>query len=286
MELKQLEYFKVVARHENMSKAAEELHRAQPAISQSIARLEAELDVKLFDRIGKTIKLNRQGLHLLKSLPKLMEPFEQIQSELKQIEESPLQKIRILVLSSSVMIPNLLKSYVEKFPNTKFVISQSEDEFDYDLCITALPLDQDLFEGTVVLEEAIFLAVPKSNEMMLRKEINLKDLLHEDYISLNHKFVFSKIIRHYFDLNNVRPNIAFEAESPSMLRGLIEAELGIAFYPEKTWGITVNPKFELRKISDVRMGRKIVINIPKEKQQDNGIFEFYTHCIKYYKELA
>ena len=61
MELLQLRYFVAAAREENVTRAAQKLHIAQPALSQSIARLEEEMGVRLFDRIGKRIRLNAAG---------------------------------------------------------------------------------------------------------------------------------------------------------------------------------------------------------------------------------
>ena len=58
MELLQLKYFQTVARLEHMTKAAEELHIAQPSLSKTIARLEKDLGVPLFDRQGRQITLN------------------------------------------------------------------------------------------------------------------------------------------------------------------------------------------------------------------------------------
>ncbi|WP_144053543.1 LysR family transcriptional regulator [Clostridium saccharoperbutylacetonicum] len=56
MDLLQLQYFKTVARLGHMTHTAEELHVAQPALSRTISKLEKELGVTLFDRVGRQIK--------------------------------------------------------------------------------------------------------------------------------------------------------------------------------------------------------------------------------------
>ena len=61
MDLLQLNYFRTVAHLEHMTHAADELVIAQPALSQTIARLENELGVPLFDRLGRRIRLNLFG---------------------------------------------------------------------------------------------------------------------------------------------------------------------------------------------------------------------------------
>jgi len=285
MEINQLKNFAIVASYENMTLAAKELHIAQPAISQSIARLEEELGVLLFDRVGKRIKLNRQGKYLLKEIPLLLEPFERIKKELLEIEQSPARQINILVLSSSVLIPELLKNYVVKYPNTKFVISQTEEGFDYDLCITSIPLEEDVVEGMIVLEEEIYLAIPLNNELARKKEIFIHDILAEDYITLSNKRIFTKILQYYFKQSGITPKTTFEAESPSMVRGFIEANLGIAFYPKVTWGQLSTMQVVLRQISDMPCGRKIVLKVPKEKQYDQSLKAFFEHTHQFYKEI-
>ena len=61
MELQQLQYFKTAAECENLSEAAGKLFISQPALSQTIQRLESDLGTPLFDRRGKTIRLNESG---------------------------------------------------------------------------------------------------------------------------------------------------------------------------------------------------------------------------------
>lgn len=67
MDLNSLLYFVTVAKFENMSRASEQLHLSQPALSKSIALLEDNLGVELFDRNGRSIKLNRYGKFFLES---------------------------------------------------------------------------------------------------------------------------------------------------------------------------------------------------------------------------
>ncbi len=66
MELLQLEYFKMIAKTQNISAAAKELHVVQPSLSQLLKRLEQEVGVPLFDRVGKHIQLNTYGQVFLK----------------------------------------------------------------------------------------------------------------------------------------------------------------------------------------------------------------------------
>ena len=72
MELLQLRYFLVAAQYQHMTKAAEHLQIAQPALSQAIHRLEAEIGVPLFERKNRSIELNEEGKFLQKRLIPLL----------------------------------------------------------------------------------------------------------------------------------------------------------------------------------------------------------------------
>ena len=78
MELQQLQYFMVAAQYEHITKAANSLHIAQPALSQSIKRLEQELGVKLFDRRKGGITLSAPGKLLVEELKPIMWIFHSI----------------------------------------------------------------------------------------------------------------------------------------------------------------------------------------------------------------
>ena len=86
IDLHSLIYFKKVAELQHLTRAAEELRVAQPSLSRTIAGLEAELGVKLFDRVGKGIVLNRNGAILLRHTNSVLRELADAQAELADQE--------------------------------------------------------------------------------------------------------------------------------------------------------------------------------------------------------
>jgi DNA-binding transcriptional LysR family regulator len=85
MDLLQLHYFQTVARLEHVTRAAEELRVAQPALSKTIARLEAELGVPLFDRRGRRVALNAGGRAFLRHVHRVFREVEDGRQELADL---------------------------------------------------------------------------------------------------------------------------------------------------------------------------------------------------------
>ena len=122
MELQQLKYFKTVAAIGKISDAAEALFISAPALSTSIARLEKELGVKLFDRTSNRITLNAQGQILLKHVNQIFTNLENAKQELNQslLHQGPHIS---LVSINSLMWVNLIASFTAEF--SKYTLSCS-----------------------------------------------------------------------------------------------------------------------------------------------------------------
>ena len=87
MELTQLEYFRTVAYEESISRAARKLHISQPALSISIAKLEEELGVHLFDRVSGHIRLNNMGRIYLRRVESVFLHLREAELELSSHED-------------------------------------------------------------------------------------------------------------------------------------------------------------------------------------------------------
>lgn len=119
MDLLQLKYFQTVARTEHITKAAEELHISQPSLSKVIARLEDDLEVPLFDRKGRQIKLNNYGKTFLRRVNRMFTELEDGKHELSDMRGNENNKISF-ALNVMSLFPELLKEYLKKFPHTRF----------------------------------------------------------------------------------------------------------------------------------------------------------------------
>lgn len=109
MELLQLQYFQVIARTQNISAAAEQLHISQPSLSQILKRLEQEVGAPLFDRVGKRIVLNAYGAVLLKHVEKVFTALDNAALEIQTLCGTASKTVNLSILSASMLLPDLYR---------------------------------------------------------------------------------------------------------------------------------------------------------------------------------
>ena len=142
MELLQLRYFCVVAKHQNMTKAAAELMISQPALSKTIASLEKELGTPLFVRRNRSIFLNRAGEILYQKIDQSINLIDDTVSEIRELSNEPFGNVRLLVLSASSYMPGFYIAFHQRYPFIKLQLSnyiryEHMFMYDCDFCITA-----------------------------------------------------------------------------------------------------------------------------------------------------
>ena len=160
MELQQLQYFMVAAQYEHITKAANSLHIAQPALSQSIKRLEQELGVKLFDRRKGGITLSAPGKLLVEELKPIMKSLDDLPKKLADTARKQHMTIHINVLAASVLVTNCIIAYKEKHPDVNFQFVQSPSSMDYsNVTKTFNGGKSDHFRGEVFPCSSVFVTV-------------------------------------------------------------------------------------------------------------------------------
>ncbi len=291
MEVLQLKYFQVVAKYENMTMAAKELNIVQPAVSQSIRRLEKELGLSLFDRIGKKIQLNDAGRHLLKHLPEVLEPLARLSDEMAAFRESDGEIRRQIVLSvksTSMLIPGLLSAYSKIHPEVAFNIVNQEEEWD--ICITSFmynvencrELGANVTEA-LLLREEILLACEKTHLNEGSTVANLRFLADQRFVGLKQGQVFRDMTDVICMADDVSLQYAYESDSPALVRNILDSGGVAAFYPQLTWGPIKNPEIKCYSIEGGPYQRDIVIR--QKNKNKPWLASFYSFTKSYYKNL-
>jgi DNA-binding transcriptional LysR family regulator len=189
MDIAALQAFVEVAARRSFSAAAEALYLTQPAVSKRIAQLEAELDARLFDRIGRKVSLTAAGTALLPRARRLINDAR----ELKRLVDDLAGAVRgRLVMGTSHHVglhrlPAPLKRYAETWPEVELDIRFMDSEAacravetgDLELAIVTLPPDDPPnLQLDPIWHDPLAFMVGRDHPLAGRGPVELDDLLH------------------------------------------------------------------------------------------------------------
>jgi DNA-binding transcriptional LysR family regulator len=243
MDLLQLKYFQTVARLEHMTQAAKELSIAQPSLSQTIARLENELGMPLFERQGRHIQLNVFGRAFLRHVERLFGELDEARQELADLAGAEQGQIALSVIVPQIL-PELLGAFQERHPHISFrlfhqrtlqAVQQQVERGEVDLCITTSPLEpegigwQEEISRVPLLSDEIYLLFPLSHPLARRESIHLSEVAHEPFISLKPGDPWQDLTDHFCRQAGFTPRVVFEGDELETIRSLVMAGLGVSF---------------------------------------------------------
>ncbi|MED1205275.1 LysR family transcriptional regulator [Heyndrickxia acidicola] len=242
MEWHQINYFQTVAKVQHITRAAEQLSISQPALSRSIAKLEEELGVQLFDRKGRNIYLNRYGnmfLHRVEQSIKQIEIGKQeIWDEIHP--DSGTVSLSFLPSLGISVVPEIISSYHQKHPYVKFQLHQASNRQIVDhlksrkidlALITMLHEDHEI-ECRPLLSEELFLIVSVDHWLADYDEVDLEMVKTEPFISFKKVNEMQTIINHLCEEAGFTPDVVFEGEEIGTVSGLVGAKLGVSLVPD------------------------------------------------------
>lgn len=283
MELTKLRYFYVVAKHGHVTRAAEEIHIAQPALTKAIKLLEEELGVPLFYKRGRNIYLTVFGEYLKGRLDALLPQIDGIEEELSALKEQESRVVRLNVLAASTAVTDAVIGYKKKNPDVIFQLIQNAEEADCDISVTINTADFSAlppFSRRLVMEEKIYLAVPKNSKYGERESLALLEVKDEGFVNLAGSKLFRAVCDKFCAYAGFKPQISFESDSIVAVRNIIAAHAGVGFWPEYSWGKT-SADVALVPISDPVCQREIVIGLHETPLQSAAALDFYEYLVRF-----
>ncbi|USB34091.1 LysR family transcriptional regulator [Paenibacillus sp. YPG26] len=291
MELLQLQYFLTVARLEHMTEAAQSLHVTQSSLSKTIQRLEEDLGVPLFDRIGRRLRLNEFGSTFLRRAERALLELEQGKQEIGDLSSPGHGTLQLAVTAASAL-PHILRKFRKKRPNIQFYVQMlttqemvtllHRGEVDY--CLSSPSIYGDDIHTEVVYIDPILVAVPKNHSLAARSSVALTELRNEWFVGVKRGYGTRDLADSVCGSAGFTPKYVYEGDEPARLSSLVEAEIGIAFIPSTAK--TANEQIHYLKIEEHELVREIALLSHKSRYISRAALEFREVVMEYFGSIA
>ncbi|MEI5006613.1 LysR family transcriptional regulator [Streptomyces sp. NPDC058423] len=236
-----LAYFAGVARHEHVTRAAQELGVPQSTLSRAMVRLEQDLGVTLFTRKGRTVSLTPAGRDFLVSVERALAEVERAAEAVRADADPSAGKVAFGFLHTmgSETVPELIRAFRVDHPRIRFTLVQNYGEAmierlragELDLCLTSPVPDAPDLVARRLDEQRLRLVVPDDHRLATRKRIRLAEAADETFVTLEPGYGLRRITDALCAEAGFSPRVAFEGEEAETLRGLVAAGLGVALLP-------------------------------------------------------
>ena len=237
MELMQLRYFATVARLGNISRAAQELYVTQPNLSKSIARLEEELGVPLFDHRKGKITLNDYGRCFLASVNLSLGELENGIRGIQRMYDSS-QNILTLGCSIDDLLPDVLRDFtprhpeigIRQFSGSPTELAERLGLHELDLMITARPVGGNGYVFEALGRCDFVILCGQGHWLTQRAKVSVQELAEEKIICDRSRMDVETLTALCRSCG-FSPNIAFEVDNSDLIFSLLSNRQGVAFMP-------------------------------------------------------
>jgi LysR family transcriptional activator of glutamate synthase operon len=237
MELLQLRYFLTVAKLLNISRAAEYHRIPQPAMSQTISRLEKELGTTLFDRHKNKLSLTQKGQEFLQSVSISISELDAVTQNINS--DGPLRgELTLLVLNHRDTLVDCIIAFRKLYPDVSFRIfhDQGRSEPDaYDMCIACTPPDENYTQGKRLITERLQLLVAAGHPLAKKEQVDFAQLKEESFALLNKNNSLWQHTEHLCRQSGYAPKISMVCEDLHCMVKYVAAGMAVTLGPEVSW---------------------------------------------------
>ncbi|BEL03720.1 LysR family transcriptional regulator [Actinoplanes sichuanensis] len=247
MQLEDLRALLALGDHQHVTGAAAALGTTQPSLSRLLARVEAELGVRLFERDARGVHPNPLGDLTLAAARDVVGRYDRLRRDLAGLLDSESGTVRLAFLDSMAtsLVPRILHDVRERAPRLRIELRQEPGhvilpDLESGAAELALisPQPRGPYGWLALQTQKLALIVPPGHRLVSRRRARLSDAVGEDFITVPPGFGFRALVDGLFAAAGVTPRIALEIGDLATIEGLVGAGLGIALVPEGFAGAT------------------------------------------------
>jgi LysR family hydrogen peroxide-inducible transcriptional activator len=242
MQIHQIRYFCAVARTGSFTRAAQHERIAQPSLSQQIRKLEDELGTRLFDRLGRTVRLTQLGEAFLPRAEAILREVDVAKLAIQEMAGAEQGKLVIGAIPTIApyFLPSCLASFARKFPRVQVsVIEEVTDELlnrthegSVDLALLALPVRAAHCLCHELFREPLYVVVPCKHRLASLEKVYLKNIENDPFLLLKEGHCFRENTLSACSRARMKPNVVFESGQFTTILAMVSAGAGVSVVPE------------------------------------------------------
>jgi len=267
LDVNQLEVLIAVANEQSFSRAAQSLHRTQPAVSQAIRRLENELGEPLFDRSSKDGTLTAAGKVLFDFAEQILNLRHGAHRAIKELKDLQHGKLSLSANEYTVMyLLPVLSVFRARHPHIKVEVKRSlASRIALEVLgrgveigvVSFKPTDQAIASIPVVMDELALIVAP-SHPLADHSVVSVRELGAESFIAHNVASPYRDRVVKTFEKYKTPLNISMEMPTLESIKRLVEQEMGVAFVPRLTAQIEIERKqIVALTVKEMRLERRL-----------------------------
>src|SRR5271166_4842055 len=270
-----LRVLKEVAYRGSFSSAAEALSYTQSAISQQIAALEAEAGMALLERHPRGVSLTAAGQTLVGHAEGILAGLDAAEAALSEIAGLRGGRLRVASFptAGATLMPLAIASFRSSHPDVELTLAEGEPEeivprlrageldlaLLYEFAGESAPPDDVV--RTELLEDPMYLALPREHPLALKRRLRLADLAGEAWVQTSSSSPCARHVVRSCHAAGFEPNVAFESDDYQTVQGLVAAGVGVALIPRLALS-ALRPDVIARSLSPAPPVRQVIAAAP------------------------
>jgi len=264
MELRQIKFFMAVAEERHFGRAAERMYIAQPALSQHIRRLERELEVQLFDRSARQVRLTPAGEAFLEVARRMSRNVDEATVAARRAEagEAGSLGVGVHLPMAAPLLSVVLRHWSQLRPAVRPRLTSGRAvelvdlvrRRDLDVALVDGPVTDRSLTSSLVLEDQMVIVLPADHRLAGEETVQFRSLRGEQFVAVaRHSSVslhdrFIELCR----AAGFSPNVALEVDDPDLLPMAVAAELGVGLAAGVSVARRAIPGLVCRPLADAR----------------------------------
>jgi len=288
LSLQLLDQFVVLARTKNFTRAAEELHLSQSALSRAIQKLEDQLGQPLFEPQPREVVLTELGELLLQRAKHILQLMEDTFSELSEAGCRGRIRLGAIPTIAPYFLPSLLSSFAKKYPDIAIIVQEDTTENlikrchhgEIDLAILALPLLAKNLEVESLFEEELLLVVPVGHPLATSKTLPIDAVEHFPFVMLNEAHCLTDNIATFCRRKAVQPVTVERTSQLATVQELVSLNHGVSIVPDMARKIDTSEQRVYRSFTGEKPRRTVAMMWNAQRFQSKAVRALMEHLRK------